>query len=277
MPTPRQRLVSNRSGALVLSGLLAGVCACATSTARNHEDPDGPLWWGHYGRSGGSAAELRVVSFNVNFAKHVDRVIALLQEPPLRAADVLLLQELDEEAAERLARTLGFDYVYASSAVHPKTGRNFGNAVFTPWRIESARKLLLPYRGRLRGLRRSAVTATVALGGQLVQVYGVHLETRLDLGQEERLEQARRIFEDARSSPHPVIVAGDWNGGGVDELARSEGFCWPTRSVGRTIAFFSWDHIFARGFAAPGGSGAAPRQGASDHRPVWALLTTRNP
>jgi hypothetical protein len=61
---------------------------------------------------------------------------------------VLVIQELHAAAAERIARELGLDYVYAPSAVHPKTGVDFGNGIFTPWRIESARKLLLPHRGQ---------------------------------------------------------------------------------------------------------------------------------
>jgi endonuclease/exonuclease/phosphatase (EEP) superfamily protein YafD len=44
--------------------------------------------------------------------------------------------------------------------------------------------------------------------------------------------------------------------------------------VGRTIAVFSWDHVFLRGVPASAAlrSGAADSRGASDHRAVWVEL-----
>ena len=60
------------------------------------------------------------------------------------------------------------------------------------------------------------------------------------------------------------------------------GYSWPTRDVGTTSKFLffgmSIDHIFARGLESPSGVEAVgavqDNRGASDHRPVWALLVS---
>jgi endonuclease/exonuclease/phosphatase (EEP) superfamily protein YafD len=58
------------------------------------------------------------------------------------------------------------------------------------------------------------------------------------------------------------------------------GYSWPTRDVGSTSRFLffgmSIDHIFARGLVAVPGvesfGAVMENRGASDHRPVWAIL-----
>ena len=78
------------------------------------------------------------------WARHLQRragqaaraVLALLErEPRLGAADILALQETDEELVARAAEQLGAHYVYYPSMVHPVTGRNFGPAILSRWPI----------------------------------------------------------------------------------------------------------------------------------------------
>src|SRR3712207_1456288 len=79
---------------------------------------------------------LRIVSFNIAFARNVDRAITLLtSHPALRGADVLLLQEMDAAGTQRIAHALGMWYVYYPAIFHLRTRRDFGNAVLSRWPI----------------------------------------------------------------------------------------------------------------------------------------------
>jgi endonuclease/exonuclease/phosphatase family protein len=197
---------------------------------------------------------LRVVTFNLRWGREVDRAADLLSRPgPLSDADVLVLQEMDRPGTERLARTLGFAYVYVPSAFHPVPKKDFGVAILSPWPIEDARKLLLPHESRFRKLRRSAAVATVRSPLGPVRVYGVHLETPTGASNRVRREQARTVLADAVDWAGPVIVAGDFNGrSGAAELAGA-GFSWLTETVTNTMGLFDLDQIVARGLcpAAP--------------------------
>jgi endonuclease/exonuclease/phosphatase family metal-dependent hydrolase len=227
-----------------------------------------------------------VVSFNVAHAIEIDRAIVVLRETPqLRGADVVALQEMDAPGTERIARALGMNAVYFPSGVHPKHRRDFGCAVLSPWPLEEPRKLVLPHGARVTGLRRAAASAVVVRGDERVRVYSVHLPSPLAVSGASRKEQLRVLAADAAAEEGPVVVAGDFNSHAkVEELARA-GFAWVTREAGDTARFklfgiplagLSYDHILARGLEASGESGAVgvveDNRGASDHRPVWAVL-----
>lgn len=264
--------VRARAAGIALAFLIAGGCA----TARNYDDPGGPVVTGGSAVSRPPTAGLRVVTFNVKFAEHVDRAITLLSRPgPLREADVLVLEEMDGPGTERVARALGLQYAFVPSAVHPATGRDFGVSILSPWPIEDPRKVPLPHQHRFRKLRRAAAVATVRAPTAEVRVYGVHLESPAGVWGGDRRDQARAVLADVETWAGPVIIAGDFNGrGGADEIAKS-GFLWATRGVRRTAGLFSFDHVLARGLCAadPPASGVAKDDlGASDHSPVWAAL-----
>jgi len=107
-------------------------------------------------------------------------------------------------------------------------------------------------------------------------VYSVHLGTPKEVSAASRRDQVRAIVEDARASEGPVVVAGDFNGRDVvAETFVRAGFDWATRGIGRTISFFSWDHVFVRGLRllSPSERGVAENNHASDHRPVWVGLS----
>lgn len=258
---------------------LALLLAAACAKARNYADPGGPIVTGTNGAApveGDRKDELRVVTFNVKFAKRLDRAVALLLRPgPLRGADVLVLQEMDGPATEAIAGALGMNHAYVPSAVHPAEDRDFGVAVLSPWPLEDPAKVPLPHEHRFIKTRRAAVVVTVRLPSGPVRVYGLHLESPLGLGGGDRREQARAVAEHASAWSGPVVVAGDFNGrGGAEELAKA-GFVWLTRHVKNTALFFDMDHVLARGLCAGGERAAGAEDDAtdaSDHDPVWAVL-----
>jgi len=255
---------------LVVCALLLG---CATG--RNYTDTSGPRFAG-IAASAPAVDSLRIVSFNLHFSEQVEEAIALLREhPQLRDAQIVALQEMDEVGAERIATALGMHWVYYPATVHPHHDRNFGNAILARWPIGRDRKLTLPHLGRFRKTQRIAVAGEVDIGGQVVRVYSIHLETHLELEPEGRRDQARAIVEDVRAADGPAIVAGDCNSSGVGSVFAAAGFAWPTQGLRATTRYFNWDHIFLMGFRlrTPTSRGVVGEtRGASDHRPVWAVV-----
>ena len=259
--------------AVVIAAFI-GLTGCAT--ARNYDDPAGPVIVGPPVAPRHGGGDVRLVTFNIKFAEHVDRAADLLSRPgPLRDADVLVLQEMDGPGTEMLARGLGLNYVYVPSAVHPSSQRDFGVAILSPWAIDDARKILLPHLHRTRKMRRTAAVATVHAPSGPVRVYAVHFETPFGASGRSRRDQARTIADDASDWAGPVVVAGDFNGtAGADELQKA-GFTWLTRAVHNTSGVFDFDHILVRGLCATGVPAAAKAPDAtdaSDHVPVWAAV-----
>ena len=255
--------------------LLACALLLGCATGRNYTDTRGP-------RFAGTAApappcdSLRIVSFNLHFAEHVDAAFDLLREhPQLRDAHILALQEMDEAGTERIAAALGMHWVYYPATVHPHHDRNFGNAILARWPIDHDRKVALPHRGRFRKTQRIAVAGEVEVAGQLVRIYSFHLETPLELGPEDRRDQAQAIVDDARTVNGPVIVAGDCNSSSVGSVWTAAGFASPAQGLPATTHYFHWDHIFLRGLRlrTPASRGiVSETRGASDHRPVWIVV-----
>jgi endonuclease/exonuclease/phosphatase family metal-dependent hydrolase len=218
---------------------------------------------------------LRVVTFNVAYAKQIPEAIAALRAAPLRGADVIALQEMDGTGSAAIAEALGLGYVYYPASRTPKTGRDFGNAILSPWPIEDTRKVLLPGLSHGSHQARAAVRASVRIGARTITVYSVHLTSPWGMGGDGRAHQVDAIVADAERVAGPVVIAGDFNSHGVGERLAARGFLWPTREVGHTIGPFSYDHVFLRGWPAGaevtvGIGKAGPK--ASDHWPVWAVL-----
>jgi endonuclease/exonuclease/phosphatase family metal-dependent hydrolase len=253
------------------AGLAVG---CATAT--NYLDPAGPIFTGSSERRPVASTGIRVVTFNIKWAKHIDRAIALLSSPGrLARPDVLVLQEMDAPGTKRIAEALGLNWIYIPSAVHPVAHHDFGVAILSPWPLDEARKVPLPHQHRFRKLRRAAASATMQLPSGAVRVYSLHLESPVGLGGTDRRDQARAISNDARSWQGPVIVAGDFNGrGGAQEVSKA-GFTWVSQRVTNTAGWFDFDHVLTRGLclADERSAGSVPDvTHSSDHEPVWVLL-----
>ena len=255
---------------------LLGVAAAlltACATARNYPYSAGPLYVGVATSLAPDADTLKVVAFNVQYAIHVGRTVALLRSnAELCNPDIVLLQEMDAQGARAIADSLGFNYVYYPAMLDPVTKRDFGNAILSRYPIENERKIILPHLGRFIRSQRAAVGATIRVGERSIRVYSVHLATFTEAGPGVRRAQLATVLADADSFPI-VVMGGDFNSGTVPEIALARGFSWPTRHLGRTELFWNMDHILLKGLSLAHGSATGlvrDNNGASDHRPVWA-------
>ena len=264
----------NRSA---IAAALIGLTACGTFL--NYQSPSGPRYAADLPGASVTTAPvvpsaLRVVTYNVQYARHVDRAIAVLTSRlPLRDADIVTLQEMDAPGTEQIARALGMAYVYYPAGIHPKTGRELGNAILSRWPIVQDMKLVLPHLGRMRHAGRIATAATLLIGDLTVRVYSLHLGTPADIMPEERRDQVRAVLADAAHYDR-VVVGGDMNSRGIGKEFQSVGFLWSTEHNHFTTAIFNWDHIFFKGFTRPPGAVTGVVRDtlrASDHDPVWAV------
>ncbi len=221
---------------------------------------------------------LRIVSFNIEFARRIDAAIALLaSDAALRNADVVLLQEMDAAGTKRVADALGMWYVYYPAIFHRRTRRDFGNAVLSRWPIVDDAKLVLPHASRYARTHRIATAATLRVGASRIRVYSTHLGTLADIGSGRRREQLRAILADAARHPF-VVIGGDLNETNIGRVAEEAGYAWPTRDGPRTTRLGRWDHIFLKGLESPRADASGTvreARGVSDHRPVWASALLR--
>ena len=263
-----------RSPALLLPLFLATSPAC--KTAQNYLDPQGPMYAGsHAGPRETTGDSLHIVTFNIEYALRVDRALeALRSHPSLKDADLIALQEMDAPGTEALARGLGLNYVYYPAALHPQTKRDVGDAILTPWPIESTFKLPLPHKSRGLGQSRAAAGALVRVAGCLFRVYSLHLGSPIGASPGQRRDQIDVVLGDARESVDPVVIAGDFNSSQIGSRLEAAGYSWLTRGVGPTAHRFSFDHVFVRGLNFEDGAAGVARdvKDASDHRPVWARV-----
>ena len=223
-------------------------------------------------------APLKVITYNINFGKRVDDAIVEFGSiPALQNSDIILLQEMDEQGVDRIAQALRYNYIYYPASIH-NHGKNFGNAILSPWPIRQPRKLLLPHLSLPIRQRRIAVGAMVDVGKTAVLVYNTHTETYLSTRQHRR-EQATATFNAIAPAYPYAIVGGDFNTVRkatilrVDKLADQYNLTRATAKVGATIHRFPAvaDHIYTRGFTVVD-AGKAEETAASDHIPVWVTL-----
>ena len=137
------RLRPSLSRSLAVAALVAASSACATRA--NFVDVAGPRYAADYARRrsapqrpSGAAPErgtLKVVSYNVRYGEKIEEAIDVLARTrELADAQVILLQEMNPQGVDRIARELGCDYVYYPASLR-RSGRDFGNAVLTRGRI----------------------------------------------------------------------------------------------------------------------------------------------
>ena len=218
--------------------------------------------------------ELRVVSFNVKYAKQIDRAIRVLRmDDSLKHPDIVLLQEMDEAGTAAIADSLGMNWIYYPASV-AHTGKDFGNAILSCWPLDDDTKILLPHQGHLRGNRRIAVAATARIGGRAFRVYCVHLATLLGNGPLARRQQLATVLDDAARFPD-VIIGGDFNSETVPDIALDHGYTWPTRHMHHTASLWTFDHFLMKGVLSAGRARVGVVRHnlrASDHHPVWLAV-----
>jgi endonuclease/exonuclease/phosphatase family metal-dependent hydrolase len=80
----------------------------------------------------------KVVNWNIKFGEKIDKAIEAFRDvEALKNADLILLQEMDEDGVKRIAYDLGLNYVYYPASIHDRTGRAFGNAILARWPMHS--------------------------------------------------------------------------------------------------------------------------------------------
>jgi endonuclease/exonuclease/phosphatase family metal-dependent hydrolase len=196
------------------------LAAVACGTALNYLDPSGPMYETRHAApyAAQPPRSLRVVTFNIENAVHVDRAIAVLKATEsLQGLDLLALQEMDAPGVERIAIALGLNSLYFPSAVTPKTNKDIGCALLSPWPLVEPRKVMLPHGARATGLRRAAVGATLLRGERRLRVYAVHLPAPFGISGDDLHDEVLTLLADADSSPDPVVIAGDLNSHGLGE------------------------------------------------------------
>ncbi|MEN8008658.1 MAG: endonuclease/exonuclease/phosphatase family protein, partial [Candidatus Krumholzibacteriota bacterium] len=156
---------------------------------------------------------LLCVTYNIEFAEKLEQALADLRgDPRLRHPDILLLQEMDPAGVAFLADSLGMNYCYYPSYIHPHHGRFFGTAVLSPWTLSEPKYIRLPYPNPLSDNRRTAVAVDVQIGKRVVRAVSVHMST-LVIDFEDRLDQMTIVRDSLASDTAPTIIGGDFNTG----------------------------------------------------------------
>ncbi len=262
---------------LVLFALLLVSCR----PIQNYNNP-GPLFWGDYATESASFdGVLKVVSWNIKFSEKIPEALDdLMTFAELENADIILLQEMDEEGVDSLARSLGYNYVYFPASIHTHHDRNFGNAILARWPISDAEKIILPHKNPKNKQGRIASRASVWVEDREIPTYSVHTET-FWLPPNRRLDQVQAIIDDIDPELHYGIIGGDFNTltpmSVAEVVARFEhaGYVWATESTDSTITSdflpIITDYIFTKNMTVLD-SGSVADTNASDHQPVWADL-----
>jgi endonuclease/exonuclease/phosphatase (EEP) superfamily protein YafD len=253
------------------------------SSVSNYLNLKGPRFSGNF--VNGTAPfndTLKVISFNIKLAKKVDQAILELYEmEEFKNVDIILLQEMDDEGTEKMAKILEYNYVYYPASVHSKHHQNMGNAVLTKWPILRDKKIILPYENPKNKQRRIAVVASILINETEVLVYSVHTEVYWLNNEDERIEQADSIGRSIPDSAKFVLIGGDFNTlfprviETLDEKFLKYNLVRSTKGIGSTQKIgpigFTFDHIYSRGFRMVNG-GKFTHTRASDHYPIWIEL-----
>lgn len=232
------------------------------------------------------SAGLRVVTWNIRHGISVASATESLRtHPQLRDADVLLLQEMDQDAVAEIAAALDRDFRYASASIHRASGRPFGNAVIAPRLIGDAETVDLPHTARLGGEPRQALRTRVdaTCDNAALDVVSVHTET-VALSRRRRVAQFARTA--AMAEVGPMIVGGDFNTarpgdvGHLRAVMSARGLKHMSANAPPTLRRFGLqfrlDHVFSRGFQVVA-CGVAAETTASDHLPLWVVLRSDPP
>lgn len=273
-----------------------------------------------------AGSRITVVAYNILRGFNVDDQLEVLRRgDAIPAPDVLLLSEVDRgcrrtgfrNIAREYAEAFGFYYVYATEFVELPSNRDLtgpydpplcehGNAIVSRYPLGNVRQIRHaenrswytppgfpnPDEPRLGG--RIAIAADMRVGGQLIRLYSLHLESTLS-ALRMRDAQAAEIASDAAGLEMPVLVGGDLNAFfAILDLERGTANDRPTQAflqsgfidahahlpVGaRTTTFdpvtLIIDFVFARQLEIvdAGVCPVAECGNLSDHLPVWATLS----
>jgi endonuclease/exonuclease/phosphatase family metal-dependent hydrolase len=237
------------------------------------------------------SGSLRVVTFNVHYGADVPALARTVRgNPRLRAADVLLLQEIEQHPGDdrpaALAAALGLNVVYA--AARPAGNGTHGLAILSRRPLRDPEVVGLPEYDLVYSTRRRiGLGATVDVDGRPLRIFNVHLDTRLQ--PQQRMGQLEPVAARA-SELSRAIVGGDLNtincvtsllpalplplpgyeqGPLLDRFMRAHGFAAPLEAVGGTGPLgMRLDALYVKGVRVTG-AGKVDTGSVSDHVPLW--------
>lgn len=263
----------------ILLALITLYLAC--SAPKNYLSPEGPKFTQNYAQlSEISTDTLKVITFNIKFAKEIRRAIEELKTiPELQAPDIILLQEMDEAGTDSIAKSLKYNYIYYPATVHPQSDRNFGNAILSKWPIHGDKKIFLPYEPALVKTKRIAVSSYISHPKLELLVYSVHTATAV-VSAKRRLEQADSLLQSIAEEYDHIIIGGDFNTvfsqnvKDLEDIFSKNGFIRASRDAGATVRWnflnFTMDHLFIKGLDVI--ATGTVETGASDHKPLWVWI-----
>jgi endonuclease/exonuclease/phosphatase family metal-dependent hydrolase len=249
-------------------------------------DPEGPSLCGSYSEQCPDPCDtVKVISYNIKFGERIEEAREeIRRQEVLRNPDIVLLQEMDGEGVESIAREGKFNFVYFPASLHGKHDKDFGNAILSRWPIRDEQKIILPHEQPISKQLRIATAATVTIDTTSIRVYSVHTETSW-LGIDERIEQVDSILASVPAEFKHVVIGGDFNTVSAGTIRRVErrftdaGFTHASRSVDFTamegpfgLLELDLDHIFVKGFRVLS-AGAGEKTEVSDHLPIWLNLS----
>jgi len=242
-------------------------------------------------------AEVRIASLNIA-VKHDSKMLEEIRnQPDLRKADVLLLQEVvdgpSEHVTGEIASALGLEFFVFAPAFQMKPQYAEGLAILSRYRLGPTDAIRLPRNNLHIGTTpRIALAATVSSPMGEIRVINTHLDDRINEADERR--QLAPIWEDASRFIGACVIGGDFNSGNFwwaahlipvpglqrqsamlrREMAR-RGFATPLGSGAATfhILGLKLDWIYVRNLIAAG-SGVTPIR-FSDHNAVWVTVRAR--
>ena len=234
------------------------------------------------GRAPSPGKTIKVVTYNIKLSEKTREALNLLAgHRDLGDADILCLQEMDPRGVELIAKTLGYNFVYYPAILHPRSHKDFGNAILSKWPIIDDRKIILPQLGTGK-LQRIAVSATLLINDTKVSVFCVHM--KMFVRRRQRRVPIDRIIQTIDPSVRHAIIAGDFNTFShsncrkILEPFQEADFQLVTGTIGWTYKYWyllnkrsTLDHIFTRGMSVVN-MGKVVNRVPSDHIPVWGEL-----
>lgn len=263
-----------------MSTFVASAIFQSCATVMNFMDPTGPGYYGTYSTGQLFDDEVKVVSYNIAWAKNVNQAInELTRFPDLKDADIILLQEMDQISVEKMAQSLGYNFVYYPGSIHNIHAKDIGNAILSIWPMSNGKKLIFPHKQSWNDRIRTATVATVDINGLKIRTYNVHTATVL-MNASKKLDQLESVVSDVSDEYDYVIIGGDFNTawpGSIkssSQLFEKAGFVRATQNAGFTARAFgvlpiTLDHIFSKGLSLIE-CGKVEFAQASDHLPLWA-------
>ena len=134
--------------------LFCVVTLLSCGTVRVYYQPDKPIFASNEINNTPSVHgdSLTVLSFNIAKAKKIREAISELQVFEKNTpVDIYLLQEMDEEGVQSIAKALNLNYLYIPIVFNSLEKKNMGNAILTKGTVSYHKKLILPHTKWVNG------------------------------------------------------------------------------------------------------------------------------